>query len=163
MNDLTVIVFGEAGLEAVHLSARDDRFALHISVALYAVHWNQKKKKKCQLPFPGMKHSKNHTFKIYPLGGRMNGFQSVWIPSIGCSIFQGAILQNLLCHNTTTMKSWFTIWGSKISFQLQICTCIKMKRSCSRCFKTFFGGSPDFPKIKKLNEVCSNVWTCIKM
>ena len=30
-------------------------------------------------------------------------------------------------------------------------------------FKTFFGGNLDFTKIKKLNKVCSNVWTCTKM
>ena len=36
-------------------------------------------------------------------------------------------------------------------------------RSSSWCYKTFFGGNLDFPKIKKLNKVCSNVWTCTKM
>ena len=35
--------------------------------------------------------------------------------------------------------------------------------SCSRCYKNFFGGNLDFPKIKILNKVCSNVWTCTKM
>ena len=35
--------------------------------------------------------------------------------------------------------------------------------SCSWCYKTLFGGNLDFPKVKKLNKVCSNVWTCSKM
>ena len=29
--------------------------------------------------------------------------------------------------------------------------------SSSQCYKTLFGGNLDFPKIKKLNKVCSNV------
>ena len=29
--------------------------------------------------------------------------------------------------------------------------------------KLFFGGSLDFPKIKKFNKVCNDVWTCTKM
>ena len=33
----------------------------------------------------------------------------------------------------------------------------------SWCYKTFFGGNLDFPKIKKLKKVCSDVWTCTKM
>ena len=33
----------------------------------------------------------------------------------------------------------------------------------SWCYKTFFWGNLDFPKIKKLKEVCSEVWTCTKM
>jgi len=35
--------------------------------------------------------------------------------------------------------------------------------SCSWCCKTFYGGNVDFPKIKKLNSVCSDDWTCTKM
>ena len=31
------------------------------------------------------------------------------------------------------------------------------------CYKTFFGGNLDFPKIKKLKKVCYNVWICTKM
>ena len=27
----------------------------------------------------------------------------------------------------------------------------------------FFGGNLDFPKIQKLNKICSDVWTCTKM
>ena len=27
----------------------------------------------------------------------------------------------------------------------------------------FFGGNLDFPKLKKLNKICSYVWTCTKM
>ena len=34
---------------------------------------------------------------------------------------------------------------------------------CSWCYKTFFGGNLDFPKIKKWNKVCSDVWTWSKM
>ena len=30
-------------------------------------------------------------------------------------------------------------------------------------YRTFFGGNLDFPKIKKLKKVCSDVWTCTKM
>ena len=30
---------------------------------------------------------------------------------------------------------------------------------CSWCYKTFFGGNLDFPKIKKLKKVCSDVCT----
>ena len=33
----------------------------------------------------------------------------------------------------------------------------------SWCYKTLFGANLDFPKIKKLNKGCSNVWTCSKM
>ena len=36
-------------------------------------------------------------------------------------------------------------------------------RTSSWCYKTFFVGNLDFPKIKKLNKVCSDVWTCTKM
>ena len=32
----------------------------------------------------------------------------------------------------------------------------------SRCYKTLFGGNLDFPKIKKLKNVCCHVWTCTK-
>ena len=35
--------------------------------------------------------------------------------------------------------------------------------SCSWRYKTFFGGNLDFPKIKKLNKVCCDDWTCTKM
>ena len=35
--------------------------------------------------------------------------------------------------------------------------------SRSWCYKTFFGGNLDFPKIKKLNKVCFADWTCTKM
>ena len=35
-------------------------------------------------------------------------------------------------------------------------------RNSSWCYKTFFGGNLDIPKIKKLNKVCFNVWTCTK-
>ena len=35
--------------------------------------------------------------------------------------------------------------------------------SCGLCYKTFFGGNLDFPKIKKLNNICSDDWTCTKM
>ena len=38
VNDLTVIVFGEASLEAVQFPARHDRLPLHVRVALDAVH-----------------------------------------------------------------------------------------------------------------------------
>ena len=31
------------------------------------------------------------------------------------------------------------------------------------CYKTLFGGNLENPKIKKLNKVCSDVWTCTKM
>ena len=33
---------------------------------------------------------------------------------------------------------------------------------CRWCFKTFFRGNLDFPKIKKLETVCSDAWTCTK-
>ena len=36
-------------------------------------------------------------------------------------------------------------------------------RLCSWCFKTFFGGNLDFPKIKTLAKVYSDDWTCTKM
>ena len=35
--------------------------------------------------------------------------------------------------------------------------------SISWCYKTFFWGNVDFPKIKKLKKVCWDVWTCTKM
>ena len=34
--------------------------------------------------------------------------------------------------------------------------------SRSWCYKTFFGGNLYFPKIKKLNNICSDDWTCAK-
>ena len=37
------------------------------------------------------------------------------------------------------------------------------KLAWSWCYKTFFGGNQDFPKIKKLNKVCSADWTSTKM
>ena len=39
--------------------------------------------------------------------------------------------------------------------------CKKLSRS--HCYKTYFRGNIDFPKIKKLNKVCSDDWTCTKM
>ena len=38
-----------------------------------------------------------------------------------------------------------------------------IRLSCSSCYKTFFGGNLDFPKINKLNKVCSDDLTCTKM
>ena len=38
-----------------------------------------------------------------------------------------------------------------------------MVTNSSWCYKTFFWGNLDFPKIKKLKKVCSDVWTCTKM
>ena len=35
--------------------------------------------------------------------------------------------------------------------------------SSSLCYETIFGGNLDFPKIKEFKNVCSDVWTCIKM
>ena len=35
--------------------------------------------------------------------------------------------------------------------------------SCSWCYKTIFGGNLDFPKIKKLKNICFDVRTCTKM
>ena len=35
--------------------------------------------------------------------------------------------------------------------------------TCSVCYKTFFRGSLDFRKIKKLKKVCTDVWTCTTM
>ena len=43
------------------------------------------------------------------------------------------------------------------------CVCIRWNDNTPRCYKTFFGGNLDFPKIKILNKVCSNVWNCTKM
>ena len=37
-------------------------------------------------------------------------------------------------------------------------TSLKFK-ICGRCYKTFFGGNLDFPKLKKLKIVCYDVWT----
>ena len=34
---------------------------------------------------------------------------------------------------------------------------------CSWCYKTFVGVNLEYPKLKKLNKVCSNVWTCTKL
>ena len=34
--------------------------------------------------------------------------------------------------------------------------------SCSQSYKTSFVGNLDFPKIKKLKNVCSGVWACTK-
>ena len=35
----------------------------------------------------------------------------------------------------------------------------RTNKTCSWCYKTFFGGNLYFPKIKKLNKVCSNIQT----
>ena len=37
------------------------------------------------------------------------------------------------------------------------------KSSSGWCCKAFFEENLDFPKIKKLNKVCSDYWTCTKM
>ena len=46
-----------------------------------------------------------------------------------------------------------------------ICHCIekKQKVTCSWCYKTFFWGNLDFPKINKWKKVCSDVLTCTKV
>ena len=36
-------------------------------------------------------------------------------------------------------------------------------KSCSWCYKTFFGGILDFPKIKKLKNIISDVWIWTKI
>ena len=35
--------------------------------------------------------------------------------------------------------------------------------SSSQCYKTFFRGSLDFPKVNKWKKVCSDVKTCTNM
>ena len=42
---------------------------------------------------------------------------------------------------------------------LSHCSSLKVKTR-SWCYKTFFGGNLDFPKIKKLNKVGFAAWTC---
>ena len=61
---------------------------------------------------------------------------------------------------------YFSTWASDNNFYLEKITLSKNFQkipSWSWCYKTFFGGNLDFPKIKKLNKVGSDDWTYTKM
>ena len=53
-------------------------------------------------------------------------------------------------------------WSSNV-FGHAFCGQNRKSSICSWCCKTIFGGNLDFLKIKKLKNVCLDVWTCTKM
>ena len=66
-------------------------------------------------------------------------------------------------HNYVIISTLFWL-ASRVVFGLWTRTMWTLDSvTRSWCYKTFFGGNLDFPKIKKLNKVCFADWTCTKM